>query len=277
MDLVARIIEAFWQRTDGHGVLGLCGAQGSGKSTIARRLCRAIEDRGRSCVILSLDDLYLTRGERERLARTVHPLLLTRGPPGTHDVELGIRLLNRLGLRRAVKIPRFDKARDDRFPRSAWDLVQAPVDVILFEGWCVGAIPQGARALVWPINALEASEDTDGRWRRFVNEALAGDYQRLFGRIDMLVLLAAPGFEVVPAWRHEQEDALRVGEGRGGTHLLGPGEVERFTRFYERLTRHILATMPERADIVVRLDERRTVLAIEEPRTGGPRQGGAGR
>ena len=77
-------------------VLGICGAQGSGKSTLAEALAERLERDGLACAVLSLDDLYLTRAERERLARGVHPLLATRGPPGTHDTSLGIAVLDAL-------------------------------------------------------------------------------------------------------------------------------------------------------------------------------------
>ncbi|PTT43253.1 kinase, partial [Stenotrophomonas sp. HMWF022] len=70
-------------------ILGLCGAQGSGKSTIAARLAKQVE----RSAILSLDDLYLTRAERQKLARAVHPLFATRGVPGTHDVALGVETI----------------------------------------------------------------------------------------------------------------------------------------------------------------------------------------
>src|SRR6185437_8649015 len=82
------------ESTDGPLVLGLCGAQGSGKSILARSLADRFASRGRRVAVLSLDDLYLTKAERSRLAQEVHPLLGTRGVPGTHDVALGLQILN---------------------------------------------------------------------------------------------------------------------------------------------------------------------------------------
>lgn len=237
-------------------VVGLCGAQGSGKSTMAAALKLLLEARGLSVALLSIDDLYLTREERARLAAEVHPLLATRGVPGTHDVALGLTLIDRLAQPGAVALPRFDKARDTRAPEAAWPCVEGPVDVLLFEGWCVGARPQPAAMLEAPINDLERLQDPDGRWRRFVNEALAGPYQALFGRIDLLVMLAAPSFDVVLGWRLEQEHKLRARVGGG----MDDAAVAAFIRHYERLTRHILAEMPGRADMLVRLDEARQAL-----------------
>jgi D-glycerate 3-kinase len=254
-------IEAAVRRRLGTGsrrpfVLGLCGSQGSGKSTVSAALEQGLAADGIGCATLSLDDLYKTRAARERLARAVHPLFATRGPPGTHDLDLAFDLLDALEQGRAARVPRFDKARDDRRPDADWDVAPADTQAVILEGWFVGARPQPAEALAEPINALEAEEDQAGRWRTFANVALAGDYQRLFARIDLLVLLAAPGFEIVRCWRGEQETKLRA-EGRGG---MSEAELDRFVQHYERLTRHILADMPGYADLVIRLDAERRVI-----------------
>lgn len=233
--------------------VGLCGAQGSGKSTIAEVTARLLREQGLSAVVLSLDDLYLPLEDRLRLARDVHPLLATRGPPGTHDPDLGVQTLAALARPGSVALPRFDKARDTRRPPGAWDHVAGPVDVVLFEGWCVGARPQPPEALAAPINDLEREEDPDGRWRAYVNAALAGPYAALFGRLDRFVLLEAPSFEVVADWRAEQEAKLRARTGGG----MSPEAISRFVAHYERLTRWILAEAPGRADRVFRLDAQR--------------------
>ncbi len=226
-------------------VIGLCGAQGSGKSTVAAAVVEALTASGLAAATLSLDDLYLTRADRLALAASVHPLLATRGVPGTHETSLGLALFAALDRGEAVRLPRFDKASDDRALESDWEPV-AGLDVLIFEGWCVGAIPQAEADLAIPINALERDDDRDGRWRASVNTALGGPgYRALFARIDRLVLLAAPGFEVVAGWRAEQE--------RRGAGVMTAAEVARFVAHYERLTRHILAEMFGCADLVIRL------------------------
>ncbi len=246
-------------------ILGICGAQGSGKSTLSRHLCERIEARGGRVALLSIDDLYLSRKARTQMAVDVHPLFATRGVPGTHDVGLGLAVLD--GLRRgtAVRLPRFDKSSDDPKPESEWPVVDRPVDVVLFEGWCVGARPQDEAALSTPINDLERDYDPDGRWRHAVNAALGGPYRDLFARLDRLVFLAAPDFAVVRAWRTQQEHGLKhrlKREGRRGSHVMSDAEVGRFVQYYERLTRHILATMPAYADLTLRLDEARGAVGI---------------
>lgn len=223
-------------------VLGICGSQGSGKSTVAKLLAERVRAQGRNCAVLSLDDLYLDGARRATLAATVHPLLRTRGVPGTHDPALGLALIDALGRRETVPLPRFDKARDEP---GRPDPHRGPADVVIFEGWCVGARPQDAAELVAPINALEREQDPAGIWRRWVNDQLAGPYQALFARIDMLALLAAPGFEIVERWRIEQERRA------GGP--MSDAEVQNFVEYYRRLTGHCLRYGPGWADVTIRL------------------------
>ncbi len=237
-------------------ILGLCGAQGSGKSTIAARLAKQVE----RSAILSLDDLYLTRAERQRLARAVHPLFATRGVPGTHDVTLGVETIAAIVRGEAVALPRFDKAIDDRAPPWTWPCAPKGCQLLIFEGWCVGARAQDAAALVAPLNMLEAAEDADGTWRRHVNAALASDYPRLFAPIDPLVLLVPPDWSTVLRWRTQQEEALRRTRGPGAG-VMDDMQLARFVSHYERLTRHIWAEMPGRADLCLTLAEDRTLAA----------------
>ena len=243
-------------------VFGLCGAQGSGKSTLAERLVTLLRNAGLNADTLSIDDLYLSHAARQRLAREVHPLLATRGVPGTHDPRLGLRMIERLGEPDPVRIPRFDKSSDDPASWDTWPIASG-LDVLVFEGWCVGAVPQDTQALQTPVNALERGEDPDGRWRRWVNERLALDYQSLFDRIDMLGLLAAPGFDVVAGWRREQEAQLAASVALAEAHkLLQPADIDRFVAHYQRLTEHILQEMPRRADVVARIDGARRTVGI---------------
>ena len=78
-------------------------------------------------------------------------------------------------------------------------------DVILFEGWCVGARPQSEAELQPPINELERRADPDARWRRYVNERLGSDYKDLFGHLDRLLMLEVPSLDKVVEWRLLQE------------------------------------------------------------------------
>lgn len=243
-------------------IVGVCGTQASGKTTLCAQLVEAARARGVRALTLALDDFYLTRGERRALARRVHPLLATRGVPGTHDaLRLG-RTLDALrrGRIAGLRLPRFDKGRDTRVAPSRERRLRAAPELVLVEGWCVGVPPQAPTALAHAVNALEREEDADGRWRAWVNARLARDYVPVWKRFDALLLLAAPSFEVVRRWRGEPERALR--RRRGATRAMSEAELDRFVMHYERLTRHALRVVPRLADITVRLDARRKVLAV---------------
>lgn len=267
-ELTAALVEcidaALTAKNDGLLVVGLCGSQGSGKSTLAGWIEDHYRGLGWPVAVLSLDDLYLPKAEREALGREVHPLLRTRGVPGTHDVALGLATLEALSRGEGAYLPRFDKARDDRKPRSEWTPTAENCRLLIFEGWCVGALPQPVEDLAKPVNTLERMEDADGIWRRYANEALATSHRRLFAPIDVLALLAAPSFDVVLDWRMQQEDELRARVGADAPAIMDEDALARFVSHYERLTRHILAEMPGRADIVVRLDRDRRVSSIEK-------------
>jgi D-glycerate 3-kinase len=236
-------------------LVAMAGGQGSGKSTLAAMVIDALARRGTSAFACSLDDFYLTRAERDELARRVHPLLATRGVPGTHDVRLLEATLDALRLGRA-QVPVFDKGIDDRTPISQWRTVSSPPRVIVLEGWCLGARPEPLAALATPINELEATEDRDGRYRRYVNDVLGADYARLNARFDHLTFLAVPGIEAVRRWRADQERSLPAER-----RMSAPALV-RFIAHYERLTRWMLADVPARADLTVELGESHDVKRL---------------
>lgn len=255
-----------WRSNFGRtAMIGLCGAQGSGKSTIAAATVGYLNRHGLNAVTVSLDDFYLSGEARGWLARQVHRLLQVRGPPGTHDVALACAVLDHLRMPAPTPLPAFDKAADERMPKRGWRTFEGPADVVILEGWCVGARPEPAERLREPVNALERRGDPTGAWRGYANRQLAEGYQALFGRLDRLVLLQAPGFEVVKAWRGEQEAKLRAVTAGGMTD----SEIGRFIQHYERLTRWILEEMPGRADWVVPLRADRS--PVPSTRQSSPR------
>lgn len=246
-------------------VLGISGAQGTGKSTLCRILALIlVQGFGKRVCCVSLDDLYLTRAQRLQRAGDIHPLLQTRGVPGTHDVELGIQLFKTLTGSGTGKLscPVFDKAKDDRAKESQWNQIELPVDIVLFEGWCVAARSQSIQALYEPMNSLEAEEDSQGLWRRYVNQVLGDEYQALFEFIDTLILLKAPDIESVYQWRLKQEVKLRQ-KTRDGlqSQVMSEKTLQRFIMHYERITWHCLQEMPQRADLLLELGQEQQVLS----------------
>jgi D-glycerate 3-kinase len=232
-------------------LIGVTGAQGSGKT----HACRLLEAANRPRFAhFSLDDTYLTRAERERLARDVHPLFVTRGPPGTHDLTLIQRTIDSLRAGRPTPLPRFDKARDDRIPESEWPVFQGRAESILIDGWCLGALPPEDSL---PLNQVER-EDADGSWRATQRAALAGPYADLFNSLDAVVLLLAPSWEIVRRWRGQQEEATL----RRPLTSDDNARLDRFIQHFERITRSMLAG-GHRATHIVRLDESRAPAANE--------------
>ena len=234
------------------------GSQGSGKSTLCDYLCSLLQaDYGLASASLSLDDFYLTARERRHIALYIHPLLATRGAPGTHDMGLLSATLDALLGGKSASIPRVDKSIDDRVPGSEWEQVISPVQVVFLEGWCMGAMAQPVDELAEPVNALEVREDSDGRWRNYVNNSLAEDFSQLYRRVDRWVMLQAPSFDCVYQWRLEQEQKLALT--RSGNAIMSAAEIAHFIQFYQRLTEHCLARLPAWVDHLYRLDKQRRI------------------
>ena len=241
-------------------VFGICGLQGSGKSTLAAQLVAAARQAGLAAASVSLDDFYLTAAQRRRLARDVHPLLSIRGPPGTHDLDLALETFDALRRGHTPPLPRFDKLGDDRLAPERWTRPSAPLDLLVFEGWCLGVPAEAEDAMREPLNPLEREEDPDGRWRRGCNTALARDYPPLWAQVDVLWFLQPPGFETVHAWRGEQERALQAAH--PGHTGMDDAALDRFIQHYERVSRQALRTMPGIADACVALDSERQPLHV---------------
>lgn len=259
------------RRHDTSLLLGINGAQGTGKSTLADFVRFTLEaNNSWRVAVLSLDDFYLTQVERRRLSIDVHPLLTTRGVPGTHDVPMLTDCLTRLrGLAQdeSLSLPRFDKARDDRAAPDTWPVVCGPIDLIVLEGWCVGSRRQTEAELIEPVNELERDRDTSGAWRRFVNDQLAGPYADLFAKLDLLVFLQAPDFDAVYRWRLEQEEKLASQSTVGGTAIMDRRQVAEFIQYFERITRANLKSLPQIADAILRFDDNHD--CVESSTTAG--------
>ncbi|WP_395645498.1 kinase [Terricaulis sp.] len=258
--LIFNIIQAVRAREPSRPALvGVAGAQGSGKT----HWCSLLEAANRPRFAhFSLDDVYLTKAERERLAAKLHPLFAVRGPPGTHDLDLAYATITALEEAKPgveTTLPRFDKASDDRAPRDTWPVYTGWPEAILFDGWCVGATHVEGAAEAPPLNALEAAQDADGEWRRYVEGALTTDYLSFFRGFDAIVYLRPPSWEVVRRWRGEQEEQL-LGRALSADENA---KLDRFVMHYERLTRSMMAGH-HMAKWIVHLDEARNIVRIEE-------------
>ena len=258
-------------------VIGINGCQGSGKSTLANYLrTTLVLAHNIESICVSLDDFYLTKDDRLALADSTHPLLSTRGVPGTHDAALAIQQLSTLIKQDSgrVELPVFDKSHDDRDGAHP-QIVELPIKVIILEGWCLGAEPQTAAQLETPINTLESQQDANGEWREFVNQALANEYAELFDLVDCWLMLKAPSFDCVYQWRMEQEQkmAKQLGvdflseDNQAHPGIMNTEELQHFIDHYQRITEHGFTTLPKKMHHLYELDTQRKIINHSQPVT----------
>ncbi|MDF1665217.1 MAG: hypothetical protein P1V97_25870 [Planctomycetota bacterium] len=238
-------------------VAGVTGAQGTGKSTLTSFLKQLLEVLGLRVMIVGIDDLYLSRNKRMALAEDIHPLFATRGVPGTHEISLAMKLFEQARRLKSEELfwPRFNKATDDRDSTQSFE---GPIDIVLFEGWCVACPPLNPKKILAPINTLERQEDPDGVWRFAIQAALSGEYSQVFDSLDVLIMLRAPSFEAVFSWRGLQEKKLGQSSGTENSQnlrIMNDKDLRRFIQHYERLTRHMLDVLPPCADVLLDLDD----------------------
>ena len=245
-------------------VIGLCGGQGSGKSTISNILKIILKEGFQlETVIFSIDDFYKTLNQRQLMSKNISYLFLTRGVPGTHDTRIlknCIQNLKNFKFRKSM-IPKFDKSNDDRCSKNKWLKVNKKPNIVIFEGWCVGVTPQKKRDLITPINQLEKARDTKKVWREKVNLELKDKYQKIFSLIDKLIFLKVPSFKYVFKWRLLQEKKLRTTS--KGKKTMDNEQVKNFIMYYERLTKHMLKILPKKADTVISIDKKHKLKSIK--------------
>ena len=237
-------------------IIGLSGGQGAGKSTITGILKFILKKKyDLNLCIFSIDDFYKTKKERQKMSKEVHPLFLTRGVPGTHDINLIKKTFKKLKNKkfRTVFIPRFDKSIDDRAKKNKWQKIKSPPHIIIFEGWCIGARHQNNAELSKALNLIERKYDPELKWRKTVNNSLKNRYKKIFNEIDKLVYLKAPNYNHILKWRWLQEQKMKLTSKNKKT--MSRSQVKEFIMFYERITRHMMKSFPKISDLTVFLDK----------------------
>ena len=237
-------------------IIGLSGGQGAGKSTITGILKFILKRKyGLDLCVFSIDDFYKTKIERKKMSKNIHPLFLTRGVPGTHDVGLINKTIRKLKKKqfKTVLIPKFDKLIDDRSKKNKWQKIKKSPNIIIFEGWCVGAIQQKDNELKRSLNPIEKKYDPRFVWRKTVNNHLKNRYKRLFKKIDKLVYLKAPNFNHIFKWRLLQEEKMKLTSKSKKT--MSKSQVKDFIMFYERITKHMMNNYSKISDLTIFLDK----------------------
>ena len=259
---ISKRIYEFFNKKKSTIIIGISGGQGSGKSTITNILKLILKKKYSLTVSnFSIDDFYKTRKIRKKMSKNIHPLFMTRGVPGTHDIKLVINCLKSLKKRsfKKISIPRFDKASDDRLIKKKWTTIKKKPDVVIFEGWCVSARPQSDKKLKKPINSLEKDFDKDLFWRRTVNLELKNNYKKAFKLIDKKIFLKVPNFSYVFKWRKLQERKLKFKS--SGKNIMSNTQVKKFIMFYERITKQMIKDLKHN-DIVISLDKNHRLYKI---------------
>lgn len=266
LPLAERIFKAFGKQGTPYFV-GVNGCQGSGKSTLSDYLAHYLSSSHQlNVVVMSLDDFYLSRTARNELARNVHPLLKTRGVPGTHNTELLESVLAKVKKRQTdFYIPRFNKATDDPYDESEWQHIDKPIDILILEGWCWGVTAQDTSELTAPINSLEEEKDSQSLWRTYVNEQLRSNYQPLYEYMNFWVALQTPSFDSVYKWRLEQEQKLiKTLSSTKQSNVMNQAQILRFIQYFQRLTTHGMQSLPLIAHTIFYLDENRCITQCVE-------------
>ena len=261
---ISKMIFKTYQNEKRTQIIGLTGGQGSGKSTISNILKIILKEKYKlETIVFSIDDFYKTLKERKIMSKKISPLFLTRGVPGTHDTKMlynCIKNLKRSKFKRMM-LPKFNKATDDRMQKKKWVKVKKKPNIVIFEGWCVGAEPQKNKDLLVPINELEKDNDKKKIWRNKVNQELKKNYKKIFQLIDKIIFLKVPSFKHVFKWRLLQEKKLRIIS--KGSKTMSGNQIKNFIMYYERLTKHMLKTFIYKADSIVKVDKKHKLQSIK--------------
>ena len=209
-------------------------------------------------MLLSIDDYYLSKNKRNKLSKNIHPLLITRGVPGTHDiVALKKDIINFQKNNFPISIPRFNKLKDDI---SSKKKIIKNAEILLLEGWCCGSPSINKKYLFQNINRLETILDKNKKWRQYYNYQLMKDYKKVFSLFDQQIYIQPPSFSYILKWRYAQEknNALKS----RNKDFMNKKDLQKFIQHYEKLTKWMMKTMPAKADILIKIDSNQKIKKV---------------
>ena len=248
-------------------IIGLAGGQGTGKTTITSIITIILKKYFKLDVFkISIDDFYKTIKQRTLLSKNKHPLLMTRGVPGTHDIDIMLNFFKRIKVKnfKILKLPKFNKGADDRCKQSLWYKIQSKPDIVILEGWCVGARSQNSKELKKPVNSLEKIHDQNFKWRQYVNYQLKTKYKKLFNQLDYILFLKAKNFSLLRRWRLKQEKKLWLkSKDKKNLKIMNKSGVKNFMGTYQRITQQMFKDMPKYSSIVMNLNNSHQIKNIK--------------
>ena len=245
-------------------ILGLSGSQGSGKTMVTGILQIILKKFFKKNIyIISIDDFYKTLRDRNRMSQQKHSLFKTRGVPGKHDINLikNFFISAKRKKFKKIKLPKFNKSIDDRSKKNYWHNINKRPEIIILEGWCVGAKPQIISSLRKPVNILERHEDKDLIWRKYANEKLKKEYKEVFAMIDYFIFMKVPNFKIVFKWRLLQENKLRK-KLHYKKKIMTYSAIKRFIMFYQRITLQMMKDLSKSASIVLLLKKNHEIKRV---------------
>lgn len=235
----------------------VAGSQGSGKSSLSKLIKLYLEKfYYKSVVIISMDDFYLSKRQRMQLSKNIHPLFLTRGAPGTHDLELlNKKILQIFDKKFPVYLPIFDKVTDTR-KRTYRKVLKG--DVIIFEGWCAGAQPVNHSYLQKNFNNLEKYKDKNFIWRNSYNKYL-NEYQKIFSQFNYFIYFQFNQWSHVLDWKYKQELELRDKK----KDLALKKYLKEFIQYYEKVSKWMHLKVPKYCNILIKLNAHQKIKSIK--------------
>jgi D-glycerate 3-kinase len=150
---------------------------------------------------------------------------------------------------------------DNRLEKKYWFNIKQKPEIVILEGWCVGARPQPNSLIKRPINILEKYEDKNLKWRQYVNEKIKKEYKKLFVMIDHLIFMKIPNFKVVFKWRLLQEKKLKKNS-YSKKKIMSYNEIKRFIMFYERITLQMMKDLSKSASVLMLLKKNHDIRKI---------------
>ena len=238
----------------------ISGSQGIGKTTILEILNKNFHKFfGKRILSLSLDDFYYDKAQREILSKTIHPLLMTRGVPGTHNIKEILNVINKFNQSEyPIKIPIFNKLKDTRGRKKR--IINKKTDIIILEGWCCGSPPINKKYLQKNINILEKKFDKKFIWRNYYNNKLKNEYSRLYKKFDKLIYFNAPKFSYVFNWRLKQENNMK--KTKKSKQGMRRKEIVEFIQHYEKISKWMMKILPGKASLTAYINTNQNITKI---------------
>ena len=238
----------------------ISGSQGCGKTTLLKLIKNNFKNfYNIDPLCISLDDYYLTKKQRNDLSKRIHPLLETRGVPGTHATEKITKTIQLFDKKKyPIKIPKFDKLNDDRLPFS--QIITSKKNMIFLEGWCCGCPPLSNSFLQKNLNNIEKA-DSEYIWRKYYNKKLKKEYKLIFNHFEYLIYFKIPSFDCVLKWRIKQEKRLKLKK-KKNINYMNKIEIKDFISYYEKITTWMMKNTLSKSDLTIKINKNQKIQSI---------------